>query len=197
MATVVLVSTRSTTCIVYDRLTQPVIDPKVRNDIPHSQIRPSKVLADEEKNTGGDGKTQITQENELGVLRLIQRTRWVKMVNATSDTILLASATAFRLALVVVVPSDVERDVQDPSSELLSNHMASGIDGSFFHQLRQLMGIVAISRGIHFAGFGYEDHVTIDVTSRFVVFAVRDLPRKVWNQQGGMAEPAHRVVQHL
>lgn len=75
--------------------------------------------------------------------------------------------------------------------------MASGVDGSFFHQLRQFMGIVAKSRGIHVPGLGHKNHVTLDVTGRLVVFAVRDLPRKVRNQQGGMADPAHGVVQHL
>lgn len=119
------------------------------------------------------------------------------MVDATADAILLSLATAFRLTLVVVVPGDVERDIQKPSPELLSNHMAGGIEGSFLHQLRQLVGVVPISRGIHFARLGHKDHVTLDVTGRLVVFAVRDLPRKVWNQQGGMADPAHGVVQHL
>lgn len=197
MATIVLVSMRSMAYDIHDKLTQPVVDPKVRHDIPHSQIRHSIILADEEKNTEGNGKTQITQENELGILGLIQWTRWVEMVDATPGPVFLALATAFRLALVVVVPSDVERDIQKPSGELLSDHMASSIDGSFFHQLRQLVRVVTISRGIHFAGLGHENHVTLDVTGRFVVFAMRDLPRKVWNQQGGMADPAHGVVQHL
>lgn len=73
MATIVLVSMRSTAYDIHDKLTQPVVDPKVRHDIPHSQIRHSIILADEEKNAEGNGKTQITQENELGILRLIQR----------------------------------------------------------------------------------------------------------------------------
>ena len=197
MATSILVSTRSTTCLIHDELTKPVVDPKVGNDVPHSQVRPSKVLANEDKNTDRYSKTEITQENELGVLGLVQWARWVKMVNAASETILFALATAFMLALMVVVASDVERDIQEPANKLLSNHMASGIEGSFFHQLRQLVGVVAIPRGIHFAGFGHKDHVTIDMTSRLVMFAVRDLPRKVRNQQGGMTDPAHRVVEHF
>lgn len=98
------------------------------------------------------------------------------MVDAAPGPVFLALATAFRLALVVVVPSDVERDIQKPSSELLSDHMASSIDGSLFHQLRQLVRVVTISRGIHFAGLGHENHVALDVTGRLVVFAMRDLP---------------------
>lgn len=74
MATIVLVSAWSPAGNINDVLTQPVVDPKVRHDIPHRQIRQSILLADEEKNTQGDGKTQITQENEFGILRLIQRT---------------------------------------------------------------------------------------------------------------------------
>lgn len=74
MATIVLVSKRSRACDINDKLTQPVVDPQVRDDIPHSQIRQSIVLADEEKHTEGNGETEITQENELGILRLIQWT---------------------------------------------------------------------------------------------------------------------------
>ena len=74
MATSITVSKQYKKCLVCNELTKPVVDPKVREKIPNSQVRPSKILADEEKNANGDGETQITQEDQLGVLRLIQWT---------------------------------------------------------------------------------------------------------------------------
>ena len=44
-------------------LTQPVIDPEIREKIPHCQIGPTEFAANQVKNAGCDGNTQITQQD--------------------------------------------------------------------------------------------------------------------------------------
>ena len=119
------------------------------------------------------------------------------MVDAASQTVLPALATTFRLALVVVVASAVGNQINEPSSKLCTNQVSRGHDRGFFHQLGHFVSVIANSRGILFAGLRKEDHITFEVAGGLVVLAVGDLPRKVWNQHGGMADKADRVVQGL
>ena len=88
-----------------------MVDPKIRQEIPHSQVGPAKILADEEKNCPGDSKTKITQEDQFRILGLVQWTGRVKVVDAPEPAIALPLTTAFMLALMLVMSSDVRTKV--------------------------------------------------------------------------------------
>lgn len=86
---------------------EPVVYPQVREEIPHGQICPSKVLPKQEKHSSHDDQAQIAEQDEFAVFCFIQRTRWVEVVDTSSKAIHFTFTTAFALALVTVVASDV------------------------------------------------------------------------------------------
>lgn len=55
-----------------DILTKPVVDPEVWEDVPDQEVLEAEVLVDEEESGGGDGETDVTQDDELLVLLLVQ-----------------------------------------------------------------------------------------------------------------------------
>lgn len=56
---------------------------------------------------------------------------------------------------------------------------------------------LADTGSILFTSLRDEHHVAGQVTGSLVVFAVRDLPGEVWDQQERVADPANSVVQDL
>lgn len=160
-------------------LTQPVVDPQIRKEIPHSQVRPAKVLPNQDENSGYNSKAQIARKNQLAVLGLIQGTRRIKVVDVPTPAVLLALTATFFLTGMAIVTSDVDGEVHDPSGELLTDEGTSSNDGSLLGELSQLMISPSNLRRVLFAGLGNENHVTIEVSGRLVVLAMRDLPREV------------------
>lgn len=76
-------------------------------------------MAEQNEGSDYDGKTEITQENELSVLGLEERTSWVEMVDASEKSIDLSLSTSLALLLMLVVASHVAEQVQRPSEQLL------------------------------------------------------------------------------
>lgn len=172
-----------------------MVDPQVWQEIPHGKVRPAEVLAYPEQGGAGEHQAKVTEEDERGVLGLVQRAGRVEMVDTAEYTVLLALPTALRLALVAVVAGDVGDQVHGPAEQLLQDHMDCGLDGRLLHQLVQLVRDIAEARGEDLSCLGDENHVPLQVAGGLVVFAVRDFPGEVRHQQRGVAEPAHRVVQ--
>lgn len=119
------------------------------------------------------------------------------MIDASPEAVPFAFATALALTLMVVMAGDIGENVQEPADKLLADHGAGCDDRSLFHQLGELVGIIAQFRGVLVPRLGNEDHITLEVTGGLVVFAMRDLPREVRDQQSGMAEPADGIVEGL
>lgn len=178
-------------------LTKPVVHPEVRNSIPHKQVEPAISGADIVQNRTGDSETEVTEENELGILGLIQRARGVEVVDAGKVTVVLALATALGLVLVVVVTGNVGEEVHGPAEQLLQDNVGGGEERGLLKQLIQFVGGPANARSILGASLGDEDHVTSDVTGGLVVLSVGNLPREVRNEQSRMADPTDSVVQPL
>lgn len=155
---------------------QPVVYPEVRNTVPHKQVHPAVLGADQVQNRSGDGKTEVAQSDELSILGLVQRARRVEVVDTAKVTVLLALSTSLWLALVVVVASNVGEKVHGPAEQLLQNHVDGSCNGSLLHQLVQLIDGLRNAGGVHLAGLGNENHITGEVTGGLVVLAVRDLP---------------------
>jgi hypothetical protein len=54
-------------------LTQPVVDPEPGNDVPNEDSLEAVDLADESEDGESDGKTEVTEEDQLLVLALVKR----------------------------------------------------------------------------------------------------------------------------
>ena len=178
-------------------LTEPVVHPEIRKTIPDQQVLPPIVGTDKVQNRTHNKKTEITQNNELGVLSLVQRARGVEMVHTTKVTICLALSSALRLVLVVVVTSDVGEEIHGPPEKLLQENGGGRENRGLLHQFTQFVDRLANARSIFVTGLGDEDHITSDVAGGLVVLSVGDLPGEVGDKQGGMANPANGVVQSL
>merc|ERR1712072_12325 len=175
---------------------KPVVHPEVREDVPHSQIPPAEVLADECENAASDQETQVRQQNQLLVLALIKRRAGQEMVHA-SIAILAALTFALSLTLMLVVARNVAQQVPRPADQLLANEHGSGVQWRLFHKLMHLMQDVAHSARVLLARARQEDHVTLHVASGLVVLSMADLPAEVWDQKSGVREPANGVVEGL
>lgn len=172
-----------------------MIYPHVWEKIPDEEVGESKLLVDEVKRTGSDCKTDIREEDQFTILSFIQRTRRREMVDSSKVSILLSLAATFNLAFVVVVPSNIGKQVHPPSKHLLSNHVCSSCNGGLLHQLRQFMHQFSNSRGVFLTSLWEEDHVALHVSSSFVVFTVRNLPGKVRDEESRMENPSNSVVE--
>lgn len=184
-------------CLHISKLTQPVVHPEVRSQVPHEKVRESIRLADPEKNRSGDQKTQVAEEDQLGILCFVQGAVGIEMVDTTAKAILLADTTSFTLDLMLVVTSDIGQQVHGPASQLLGDQGVGGVERSLFGKFIKLVKQVAFPRGPLLPGGWNEDHISFHVTSCFVVLAVRDLPREIRHQQRRVTKPAHSIVQNL
>ena len=174
-----------------------MVHPKVGNTVPHEEVHPSIGGADIVEDRAGHEKAQVAEDNELGILGLVQRAGRVEVVDTTAPAVLLALTTTLGLLLVVVVTGDVGKKIEDPAEQLLADHVGGSRNRSLLHELAELVDGLADAGGILAAGLGDKDHVTGQVTGGLVVLAVRDLPGEVRDQKQGVADPANSVVQHL
>lgn len=101
------------------------------------------------------------------------------MVDITAPAVLLALTATLFLAGVAIVPGNVGGEVDDPSRELLTNEGASSNDGCLLGEFSQFMGSPSNLGRILLASLGDKNHVTVEVSGRLVVLAVRNLPREI------------------
>lgn len=179
------------------RLTEPVVHPEIGNEVPDEHVGPAEGVAEVDEGSGSQANAQVAQQDQLGVLGLVQGAAGVVVVNAGEEAVLLALAATLTLALVVVVAGDVGQEVVGPADELLADQVNQGDDGGLLPELGQLVGQLPHAARLLLAGLGDEDHVALHVTGGLVVLAVGDLPAEVGDQQGRMQNPTDGVVQNL
>lgn len=174
--------------------TQPVVHPEIRDKVPDGHVGPAESVAEVGEGTEGEDEAKVAEEDELGVLVVIQRAAGIEVVNTTAVAVLLALATALTLTLVEVVAGDIAHEVAGPADELLADEVKQGGDGSLLGELAQLVHHLANASGMLLAGAGKENHVTLHVAGGLVVSAVGQLPAEVGDEQGRVEEPAGDVV---
>ena len=171
-----------------------MVHPEVWDEVPDSQVGKTVVLSNPNESTDSDSKTDITQDNELGVPSLVKGAGWVEVVNTSPEAILLANSAAFTLTLVVVVSSNVRSQVHPPSSELLSKHVSGSSNWSLLGQFGKLVNETANAVGEDLTSLWEENHIALHVASGLVVLAVGDLPGEVWNKKSRVSKPSNSVV---
>ena len=164
-------------------LTEPVVDPQIRKDIPDQEVGPAESAANEVKRRANETKTEIAEQNQMRILGIVDRAARIEVVDTAEETILRAVTTSVTLSAVLVVAGNVGQEVSWPATELLVDQVESSSQRSLFGQLVQLVSEFANTAGELLAGFGNKDHVTLHVASGFVVFTVGDLPGEVWYHQ--------------
>lgn len=80
------------------------------------------------------------------------------------------------LLLVIVVASHVGKEVHGPTEELLSDRVDQSGNWSFLGQLVNLVDELSNAAGVVLSGLWDENHITLHVSSSFVVLAVGNLP---------------------
>lgn len=183
--------------LVFQELTKPVVDPEPGNDVPNEDSLEAVELANESENGESDGKTKVTEEDQLLILALVERAIGVEVADTTTETVVPALTLALGLLGVIVVASDVEEEVHGPAGKLLAKHVESGVDGGLLKKLVHLVDGSARAGSEDLASLRHEDHVALHVAGGLVVLAVADLPGEVGDEESRVAEPANRVVQGL
>lgn len=176
-------------------LTEPVVHPEVREEVPDKHVLEAVGLAKLVENAASDEQTQVTEKNELSILGLVQRAERAEVVDAVEPAVLLPNTASLGLLFVVVVAGGVGDQVQGPAEELLANHVQSSVNRGLIGQFRNLVHQPSNAAGVNLQCLGQENHVTLHVASSFVVLSVGDLPGEVGNEQSGVADPANGVVQ--
>lgn len=159
-----------------ERHTKPVVHPEVRSKIPDGHVGETVGFGEHNENADSDSKTDITEEDELGVLGLVKRTAWVEVVDTSEEPVDLALSATLNLTLVVIVTGDITKEIHGPSQELLSNGVDQGCNRGLFSQLVQFVDHFSNTAGINLASLGNEDHITLHVSGGLVMLAVGDLP---------------------
>ena len=174
-----------------------MINPQIWQDVPHKEVRKSKVLSNPVEDTGGDQEPDIAEDDEFCIFRLIQRTRWVEVVDAITEAILLPFSAPFALSLMTIMPGHIREQVGGPATKLLVEKVEGSSEGRLFSKLVELMQKVATSRSIIFPGLRHEDHISLHMARRFVMLTMRNLPGEVWHQQSRMTDEANGIVENL
>jgi len=159
-----------------DKHTKPVVHPEVRGKIPDGHAGETVGFGEHNENTDSDSKTDITEEDELGVLGLVKRTAWVEVVDTSEEPVDLALPATLKLTLVVIVTGDIAKEIHGPAQELLSDGVDQGCNWGLFSQLVQFVDHFPDTSGINLASLGNEDHVTLHISGGLVMLAVGDFP---------------------
>lgn len=173
-----------------------MVHPKVWDEVPDEKVRETVLVADKAENRGGDGKTEVRQEDQVLVLLFVERAAGKKVVH-TAVAVLLTDSLAFGLLGVVVVTSHVLKQIHRPSSKLLHQERNSSVNWGLLHQLVHFVQQSTSASGVLLTRAWQENHVALHVAGSLVVLAVTDLPAEIWDQQSRMAEPSHSVIQSL
>lgn len=72
---------------IYDRRTKPVINPYVWGKVPDGHVGETVGLGKHDEGSDSDGNSKIAQQNEFGILGLIERAAWVEVVDAVEETV--------------------------------------------------------------------------------------------------------------
>lgn len=155
---------------------QPVVDPKIWKPVPDKHVEVTKLLAESVEDSSDNSETEIAEQDQLGVLCLVQRAVGVEVVDTAEPTIALAFSSALSLVFVVVVTGDIDENVQWPSRKLLTDQFQRRRDWGLLCQFVELVGEMTDLAGIYFSCLGNENHVPLHVTGSLVVLAVRDFP---------------------
>ena len=89
------------------KLTEPVIDPEIRKEVPDRHVGPAIGIAKIEENRSDDSKAEIAEEDQVLVFVLVQWAGRVEVVDTVEPAIHLAHSLAFNLFLVLVVAGHV------------------------------------------------------------------------------------------
>ena len=123
-------------------LTEPVIHPEIRQEIPDKQVAPAIRAANHEQGTSNNQQSKIREHNQVLVFLLVQRTSRIEVVD-TTIAILPARAFALELPVVIVVACNVGDQVQWPPEQLLRHQLDCGVNWRLLEQLVHLMHDVA------------------------------------------------------
>ena len=131
------------------------------------------------------------------ILLLIDGAGRIEMVDTTSKSIVLALAFTLNLLLMNIMTGGIVHEIHWPSHKLLSEERQSSHDWRLLRKFGNFMSEAAQFCGISFAGRRYKDLITLHVTSRFVMFAMADLPGEIWDKEQAVTKEADGIVQGL
>jgi hypothetical protein len=173
---------------------EPVVNPKVGNEVPDGHVVEAKLLNEEVQSGTRQGDTNVAQDDELGVAVLVKRAAGIEVVDTATETVVFTLATALLLTLVVVVAGNVGHEVVGPADQLLENKHDQSEGGSLLSEVGKLVGHLAETSSLLLASSGDKDHVTLHVSGSLVVLSVGDLPAEVGDEERRVENPAGDVV---
>lgn len=116
-----------------------MVNPEVWDEVPDKHVEPSELASKSVQDGSDDQQAEITEQDQLGVLGLVQWAVGVEMIDTAEETVTLALSTSLALAFVEVMAGNVGEKVHGPSKKLLENHVDNGMDGSLLSEFIELM----------------------------------------------------------
>src|SRR5688572_21593664 len=174
-----------------------MVHPEVRNNVPHSDVGPAKRVAGVVDSAESDEKTNVAEDDILGVLVIVEGAARVEVVHAAEESVCLALAATLTLALVEVMASDVAEEVHRPAEKLLADEVDGCGNGGLLSELVKFVNELAQTGSLSLTGAGHKNHITLHVSSCLVVSTVGVLPAEVGNEKSRVEDPAGEVVDEV
>ena len=179
------------------KLTQPVVDPEVGDDVSHREHKCAVLHANRRQNECSGEETDVAQYDQVAVFLIIDWALWVEVVDSTAKSIPLPNTASVGGVFVVVVAGDVCANVHDPAHHLLSEQGHCGHYWGLLPNLGHFVYQPADLGCILVPSCWYKHLVPFKMACRLVMLAVRDLPREIRDTECGMQNETNSVVQRF
>lgn len=166
-----------------------MVNPEIGNDIEQSNLPEPDLGTQVVESASNNQQTQISDGDQVSLRVCEQRAQGIEV--AVSES--LGGGALLRQTLVS--GADIEKHVQLPSQNLVTEQSNSVVEGSFLNQLGELAEhsrLLVLDLGL---GSRYKDSVLLDVAVVSVVSGMGDLPREERNHQKRVNGPATKVVE--
>ena len=189
MATEVKVSIDSTFQFERFRLTNPVVNPEVWENVVKNHVPGSKILSSNSQDSDHSTNTDIRQKNQWKLLLLV-----VERVLAKVEVGDLWES------LLRLLSSQVGEEVSWPAKKLVLNAVPEGDQWSVLGKVSKLNGssvslLSTVRLDPGFALVWDESGILLDVAGGLVVGGVGDLPGVKWHQEERVHDQSHDVVE--
>ena len=189
MATKVKVSNNSVFIFDFQRLTNPVVDPEVRENVVENHVPRSKVLSSNSQDSNHSTNTDIREKNE-----------WKLLLLEVEGVLAKVEVGDLWESLLRLLTSQVREEVSWPAEKLVLDAVPEGDQWSILGKVSKLNGssvglLSAVRFNPRLALVWDESGILLDVSGRLVVSGVRDLPGVEWHQEERVHDQSHDVVE--
>lgn len=164
-----------------------MVNPHVRDDVKKRNSLPADVEGAPVQSAAGESQAQIRKSDEDGLTGAEDGRGRLKVAHAQPALVVTLKT--------LLSSGGVDQEVSLPSSQLVEDQLDDLDNGRVLDHLGVQVKVGQAAGGALVDSLGDESHVLLHVAGVVVVTVVAVLPAEVGDEQGGMHDPAHHVVE--